>query len=89
MEREIINADVLFIGAGPACLAGAIQLMNLLEDQQEEENLYGELPKVIVLEKGSEVGAHIVSGAVIETKALEKLKKAILDISQQDKEFFI
>ena len=39
MEREIINADVLFIGAGPACLAGAIQLMNLLEDQQEKDNL--------------------------------------------------
>ena len=42
MEREIINADVLFIE--PACLAGAIQLMNLLEDQQEKDNLYGDRP---------------------------------------------
>ena len=58
--------DVVIVGAGPSGLSAAIKIMQL-----SKEN---ELPlKVCVIEKGSEVGAHILSGAVIETRSLEEL----------------
>ncbi|MGY8871204.1 MAG: electron transfer flavoprotein-ubiquinone oxidoreductase [Pseudomonadales bacterium] len=66
MEREAMEFDVVIVGAGPAGLATACRLM-----QQAQENA-SELT-VCVVEKGSEVGAHILSGAVIETRALDEL----------------
>src|SRR4029079_10337704 len=54
--------DVVIVGAGPAGLAAAIRLMQL-----------NEALEVVVLEKGSEVGAHILSGAVIDPRALDEL----------------
>lgn len=76
MEREEMPVDALFVGAGPANLVGAIHLMNLIEAHNEAVQAgekQGEImdePMIVVLEKGSEVGAHQLSGAVIDPRAL-------------------
>lgn len=62
IERESMEYDVLIVGAGPAGLAAAIRLKQLNADLS-----------VAVLEKGSEVGAHILSGVVVDPKALDEL----------------
>jgi len=61
-ERESMPVDVVIVGAGPAGLAAAIRLKQLSPEAE-----------VVVLEKGSEVGAHILSGAVIDPRALDEL----------------
>jgi len=66
MEREVMEFDVVVVGAGPSGLATACKLKQLANEKNTELN-------VCVLEKGSEVGAHILSGAVFETKALDEL----------------
>ena len=66
MERESMPFDVVIVGAGPAGLSAACRLMQLAQEQQTERT-------VCVMEKGSEVGAHILSGAVIEPSALNEL----------------
>ena len=65
-ERESMEFDVVIVGAGPAGLAAAIRLAQLSEEAGQEVS-------VCVLEKGSEVGAHILSGAVMEPRALNEL----------------
>ncbi|GGB32643.1 electron transfer flavoprotein-ubiquinone oxidoreductase [Sphingomonas metalli] len=65
-ERESMPYDVVIVGAGPAGLSAAIRL------KQRAEQAGAEL-SVCVLEKGSEVGAHILSGAVIDPRALDEL----------------
>ena len=66
IQRESMEVDVVVIGAGPAGLATACRLMQLAADGGRELS-------VVVLEKGAEVGAHILSGAVIQTRALDEL----------------
>ena len=66
MERDSMEFDVVIVGAGPAGLAAAIRLRQLAVERDAEIS-------VCVVEKGSEVGAHILSGAVIETRALDEL----------------
>jgi electron-transferring-flavoprotein dehydrogenase len=61
-QRESMPVDVVIVGAGPAGLAAAIRLKQL-----------NDALEVVVLEKGSEVGAHILSGAVIDPRALDEL----------------
>ncbi|HEX4077082.1 MAG TPA: electron transfer flavoprotein-ubiquinone oxidoreductase [Candidatus Acidoferrales bacterium] len=74
MEREKLEADVLIIGAGPAGLACALHLANLIEQHTaakkspalSAENIY-------VLEKAREIGAHQLSGAIMDPRALREL----------------
>jgi electron-transferring-flavoprotein dehydrogenase len=65
-ERESMQYDVVIVGAGPAGLAAAIRLKQLAAERGMEIG-------VCVLEKGSEVGAHILSGAVMDPRALSEL----------------
>lgn len=67
IERESDNVDVLIVGAGPAGLAAAIRLKQLANEAGNEEF------RVVVLEKASEIGAHILSGNVLEPRAIEEL----------------
>ena len=65
-ERESMAYDVVIVGAGPAGLSASIRLKQLAAEQGREVS-------VCILEKGSEVGAHILSGAVIDPRALDEL----------------
>ena len=65
-ERESMEFDVVVVGAGPSGLAAACRLMQLAQDGGREL-------EICVVEKGSEVGAHILSGAVFQPTALEEL----------------
>ena len=58
--------DVVIVGAGPAGLSAACRIMQLAQEKEQEIT-------VCVVEKGSEVGAHILSGAVFEPRALDEL----------------
>src|ERR1700745_1501521 len=93
VQREQLEADVLIVGAGPAGLSCALHLANLINSHNEAagtgagvelsaENMY-------VLEKGREVGAHQLSGAIMNPKALAELvpdfeKSAPLDTPVTD-----
>ena len=66
MEREYMEYDLVIVGAGPAGLGAAIRAKQVAAEKGQEVS-------VCVLEKGSEVGAHILSGAVLEPRALSEL----------------
>ena len=66
VEREFLEFDVVIVGAGPSGLAAACRLM-------QQANEVGHELSVCVVEKGSEVGAHTLSGAILEPRALEEL----------------
>lgn len=76
-DREILEVDVLFVGAGPSTLAGAYHLMNLINRHNETVSSTGEgnalEPMIVIIEKAKEIGAHSISGAVIDPVALKEL----------------
>src|SRR3984893_4960849 len=90
IQREQLEADVLIVGAGPAGLARAPDLANLIK----RHNAVGATPElsaenIYVLEKGREIGAHQLSGAIMNPKALAELvpgfeKSAPLDTPVTD-----
>ena len=71
---ERIDVGFLIVGAGPAGLAAAIRLGQLAEEHPELSDRLGEVP-VAVLEKGKAPGSHLLSGAVINPRALQRLFK--------------
>ena len=66
-NREVLEVDVIVVGAGPAGLAAAYHLRRLLEQKGRDDVM------IAVLEKGKEVGAHIISGAVLDPRGIEEL----------------
>src|ERR1700759_5185856 len=69
---ERIEVGVLIVGAGPAGLACAIRLGPLLEESPDVAERLGDVP-VAVVEKGKQPGSHLLSGAVVDPRALRRL----------------
>ena len=67
VEREEMEVDVLYVGAGPATLASAYHLVQTCESKGVEP------PAILVIEKGAEVGDHLLSGAVVNPRAIREL----------------
>jgi electron-transferring-flavoprotein dehydrogenase len=75
-ERESLDVDVLFVGGGPAGLAGAIRLQQLIRRHNEEASGGGGKPlevSIALIDKGREIGSHAISGAVLDPRALREL----------------
>jgi electron-transferring-flavoprotein dehydrogenase len=76
-ERESMEVDVLFVGAGPATLASAYHLTKQVERHNERVEKQGgepiEPPTVLVIEKAAAVGDHLLSGAVVNPRAIREL----------------
>ena len=77
IERENMEVDVLYVGAGPSTLASAIHLMNQVEARNRRAEASGEPgvepPSILVLEKSANIGDHMLSGAVMNPRALREL----------------
>lgn len=74
IEREVLETDILVVGAGPAGLALAYKLATLVEADDSVE-----MPEILVMEKGSYVGAHSLSGAVMDPRGIAELIPDFVD----------
>jgi electron-transferring-flavoprotein dehydrogenase len=75
-DRETLEVDVLFVGGGPASLAGAYHLAGLVAAENERRAKEGAPkiePSILLIEKASEIGFHALSGAVLDPRALREL----------------
>lgn len=68
VEREVLPTDILIVGAGPAGLAVACKLAQLIQADDSVE-----MPEILLMEKGSHVGAHALSGAVMDPRGIAEL----------------
>ena len=73
VERERLDVDILFVGAGPATLASVIRLADLCKEHEVE------MPAVLVVEKAAEIGGHQLSGSVMDPRAIKELFPDFLD----------
>ncbi len=81
-DREQLEVDVLFVGAGPASLSTALHLARLIKDHNqavESREREGDIltPVLLVVEKGKEIGAHTLSGAVVDPRGFDALLKGL------------
>ena len=74
ITREKMNYDLVIVGAGPSGLSAAINFKKLCKENNKDYS-------VCIVEKGSEVGAHILSGAILEPRALDELIENWRDIN--------
>ena len=76
-ERDVMEFDVVIVGGGPAGLSTAIHLANLIERHNAEVEKSGQdspmNPEICLIEKAAEIGAHSISGAVMDPKGLDAL----------------
>ena len=76
-ERDVMEFDVVIVGGGPAGLSTAIHLANLIERHNAEVEKSGQgspmKPEICLIEKAAEIGAHSISGAVMDPKGLDAL----------------
>ena len=70
-DRQSLEFDIVFIGAGPANLASAIHLQRRLKQHNSQSANLLE-PTIAVIDKGRYAGAHLLSGALLDPKALEE-----------------
>jgi electron-transferring-flavoprotein dehydrogenase len=83
-ERDIMEVDVLFVGGGIACLSGALHLSNLIKKHNEKVEQEGQGKKfeditIALIEKGTDIGAHSISGAIMDPIALKELVPDFID----------
>src|SRR6266704_901612 len=90
MERESLEMDVVFVGAGPANLSGALHLARLVAEHNEaianrtrEGKSLGEV-QIAVIEKGASIGAHILSGAVMDPRGFPEFPGAEMLYDEHD-----
>ena len=73
VERERLDVDILFVGAGPATLASVIRLADLCKKHEVE------MPAVLMVEKAPSLGGHQLSGSVMDPRAIKELIPDFLD----------
>jgi len=83
-EREIMEVDVLFVGGGVACLCGALHLSNLIREHNQRVEKQGKGEKldevmIALLEKGTDIGSHSLSGAIMDPVALKEIIPEFLE----------